>query len=64
MRKLLNTSLDALAYAVFCGLVMLVIVYTTPGKAAPPSSCSGLLPVGAHCGEPPHLPVSIPEGRQ
>ena len=33
MRKLLNTSLDALAYAVFVGLTMLVILYVTPEKA-------------------------------
>jgi hypothetical protein len=33
MRKLLNMSLDALAYAAFCGLVMLVIWYVTPEKA-------------------------------
>ena len=35
MRKLLNASLDALAYAVFFGLVMLVIAYATPGSRGP-----------------------------
>ena len=35
MRKLLNASLDALAYAVLFGLVILVIAYATPGSRGP-----------------------------
>jgi hypothetical protein len=33
MRKLINTSLDALAYAVFVGLTLLVIAYATADRA-------------------------------
>jgi hypothetical protein len=37
MRRLLNTSLDALAYVVLCGLAMLVIAYLTAGSRGPTS---------------------------
>ena len=33
MRKVLNTSVDMLAYAIMIGLTLLVIWYLTPGKA-------------------------------
>lgn len=33
MRKLLNASLDALAYSVFFGLAILFILYLTPERA-------------------------------
>lgn len=47
MRKLINTSLDLLAYAVFCGLCILIILYVTPEKARAHQSYSMWTVIGS-----------------